>query len=352
MPILPTNCVFYNTHNNTNTNTNTRKEIIKYISEIVSYSPSLNNEIINVNTIKHRIPDYKFYFFVYIDYHQLQKSEVKLKNEYDNDIDSNSDIRLFHKSASEYLFKFENRQCIYFKDYLKSLSSSRKYIFQFIHFYKHLLEGLRKLVSINMVHGNIHMDNIIVINDNAHFTDFRSSIEVYENMNMNMNMNNNEQSNLIEFHLLSYMKTRQIKSLSQYNIHLLVDKLYEEQLGHLIKPFGDTLYNQMVDEAKEYYFKYVNKPVEVIWTDMCNWFFTWDNYLLSIVYLKIMIGLHSHVKNNIDKNKFLIGFMKLLVANIHPNPTKRKTISETLEIFDNIIYSCEPNVYKDLIKYI
>jgi len=73
--------------------------------------------------------------------------------------------------------------------------------------------------------------------------------------------------------------------------------------------------------------------------------------MLSVTYLKILIGLHYYLKNvkNIqDNNDFLMKFMKLLVININPNPIKIKYISETLEIFDVIIYSCQATTYKQL----
>jgi hypothetical protein len=369
------NCIFY-----TNKIHKKPHHSKKYISEIVSYTPLLNNEITNVNTIKHRISDYKNHFFVYSDYHKIKKRELNDNVEYNNS--DNNEIFyeniISQKDDGEYLFKFENKQCIYFKDYLKSLSSSRKYIFQLIHYYKYLLDGIQKLVSINIVHGNIQINNIIIVKDNdtsdkVCFTDFRNSIEI-QNDSKNkiplLHLNNIRKLNMynpIEFYLISYMLTRKVKSLSQYNIHILIERIFKEEIEQILKPFGDTVYDEYVNEAKEYYSKYVNKTIEDIWSDMCIWYFSWDNYSLSVVYLNILIGLHKYLinkiqnedsesnineKNNIIKNRFLISFMKLLVTNIHPNPNKRKTNLKTLEIFDNIIYSCDSGVYTDLIKYI
>lgn len=342
------NCVFYNydttnkSNNISNSNSNNSK---KYISKIVSYSPLLNNELTNVNTMKHRIPTYKSYFFVYADYHQLQKQE--LQDDFDEE-----ENKLIYTKANEYLFKFENIQCIYLKDYLKSLSSSRKYIFQLIHFYKHLLEGIQGLVTINMVHGNIQLDKLVVTNNNKQeqvwLTDFRYSIDLSdENLKINV-LSGLEQP--VEFHFISYMLQHQKSGLSQYNIHTLVENIYDTYVKPLLKPLNNTeLYSKMIDEAKEYYSKYANKSVKSIWSDMCQHFFTWDNYSLSIVYLKILIGLYTHVK---IENNFLNQFIHLLVCNIHPNPYNRKTIEETLNTFDTIVYSTTSCCYKDLLKYI
>ena len=287
------------------------------------------------------------------------------------------DIKKNNEIIGDYLFKYEKIQFIYLKYYLKSLSSSRKYLFQLINFYKYLLDGLQKLVNINIVHCNIQLDNLIIdINkENTIFlTDFSYLIKI-QNNNQNEYLyikNRFQEFNLknnmdlpIEFYILFYMITNRINSLSQYNIHNIVDTIYKNQYIYLQQSFGNDIYAKYIDDSKEYYSKYVNKTIDYIWSDMCNWFYTWDNYSVSIVYLKILIGLHTHLKNkiiannnecklenSIIKNKFLIDFMKLLVINIHPNPIKRKNISETLEIFNKIIYSCETNVFIELINNI
>jgi hypothetical protein len=73
---------------------------------------------------------------------------------------------------------------------------------------------------------------------------------------------------------------------------------------------------------------------------------TWDNYALSIMYLRILIGLHKTIKKD---NKFILFFMKLLVVNIHLNPLKRFSIQETHNKFENIIDGLDSKVYKELL---
>jgi hypothetical protein len=74
---------------------------------------------------------------------------------------------------------------------------------------------------------------------------------------------------------------------------------------------------------------------------------TWDNYALSIMFLRILIGLHRTIG---IKNKFIIFFMKLLVSNIHLNPLKRVSIDSTTNKFNNLLDSLEPKDYKEVIK--
>ena len=62
---------------------------------------------------------------------------------------------------------------------------------------------------------------------------------------------------------------------------------------------------------------------------------TWDNYSLSIVYLKYIY--YFNVKGFI-KNNFIIFFSQLLTQNIHPNYEKRHTIKDTKQLFKEFWY--------------
>ena len=82
-------------------------------------------------------------------------------------------------------------------------------------------------------------------------------------------------------------------------------------------------------------------------SDILQFSNTWDNYALSIMFLRILIGIHRTIDK---KNKFIILFMKLLVSNIHLNPLKRLSIDSTTKQFNNLLDSLEPNDYKEVIN--
>ena len=72
---------------------------------------------------------------------------------------------------------------------------------------------------------------------------------------------------------------------------------------------------------------------------------TWDNYALSICYLKIVIDIYNASKSGNDKSKskFLIMFLKLLVTNIHSNPFKRPSVKHTTNKFEKLMEECDIN---------
>ena len=90
----------------------------------------------------------------------------------------------------------------------------------------------------------------------------------------------------------------------------------------------------------------MNQSYEYIVADVLQYASTWDNYALSILFIRILIGIHRTIKVN---NKFILLFMKLLVSNLHINPLKRETIVKTIQKFDCLLDSLEPKDYTEVI---
>jgi hypothetical protein len=82
---------------------------------------------------------------------------------------------------------------------------------------------------------------------------------------------------------------------------------------------------------------------------MATTFETWDNYALSIVFLRILIGLHKTVKIN---NKFIILFMKLLFRNISLDVSTRLSLNDTREQFEILLNKIELDDFVKLIHSI
>jgi hypothetical protein len=133
-------------------------------------------------------------------------------------------------------------------------------------------------------------------------------------------------------------------ALSNYNIETIVCNVIES--NNILKTFGDSVVSSYKQEALEYFKKYVNQTYDYILKDILKHSNTWDNYALSIMFLRILIGIHRSIGK---QNKFIIMFMKLLVSNIHLNPLKRLSIGSTTNKFNSILDSLEPKDYKDVL---
>ena len=62
---------------------------------------------------------------------------------------------------------------------------------------------------------------------------------------------------------------------------------------------------------------------------------TWDNYSLSIAYLQILNFIYS---GGFTNNNLIIQYVELLLVNVHPDPERRKTVSQTKQLFTDLFY--------------
>jgi len=84
-----------------------------------------------------------------------------------------------------------------------------------------------------------------------------------------------------------------------------------------------------------------------------NYWKTWDNYALSIMYINIIYLLNISQKGEypvFTENKFIGNFSQLLLTNVHPNPEKRFTIEESIDTFKKFFMDPEVNTIENYEK--
>lgn len=335
------NCVYYFFSQQRH---NVKKK--KNIYKTAAFDFFVENELTNRAKLL-MVEDRKTRFYLCEDFSHLKMAEV------DTEIDSEFINIRNNKSNPSILLVFDDMQLTYLKDYLKNLTPT-KYISTIIYFYKYLLHTLSLLVSSHLFHNHLLFDSIVVSEEGypliTHFSlsiDYmRSNMDTYfKRFILDYDPGFTEMP--LEMHLVSYLLTNKLNSLSSYNIESVINEFVEN--NSILKTFGTDVVSSYKQEALEYYKKYVNQPYLYILTDILQYAHTWDNYALSILFLRILIGLYHTI--NI-KNKFIIYFMKLLVGNIHLAPFKRFTIEETLSQFDSILEQMEPKDYTDIIDHL
>ena len=290
------------------------------------------------------IPKYKAHFRIFSKISYTNISQIDDNSQY-----LNSNILI--KKKNQILLGYENGEIIYLKNHLKALSSPRIYINNLIEIYRYLLHSIDLLVVNNIIHNRICLETIVLNKDEFPLiSDFSLSIDISkENMHdyikhFIIEYNSSYLEWPIEFHILAYLLTNKLDSLSSYNIETIINEIIDN--NYILKIFGPNIVTLYKSEAIQYYQKYINVSYNEILSDMLKYSNTWDNYALSIMFLRFFIGIHKSIKKD---NKFILFFMKLLVVNIHLNPLKRCSIQETNNKFENIIDSLDAKVYKELL---
>ena len=316
------------------------------IHKIVKLNLFIQNELTNHQKLFH-INNRKKHFYICENTSEIKITEIQDDDTTIEETRSTKDNTV--------LFEFEKRELIYLKNYLKNLLEEcnyTKYILTIIQNYKHLLNSLQLLVDNYIFHNHINFDSIVIDKfDCTLLSNFSFSIN-YLHPDIDEYIKHfiiaYEPSYIewpIELHILSYLLTNKLNSLSSYNIENIINDVVKN--NHILNSFGDAVVSSYKTEALEYFNKYVNQSYHFILTDILQFVNTWDNYSLSILFLRILIGIHRTIE---IKNKFIILFMKLLVGNIHLNPLKRLSINTTMERFNTLLHSLEPKDYKDVIN--
>ena len=304
------------------------------------------NEIYITNKIKSHIPDTwskHFYLFEDVETMKISAFDTGLQN-----------LHAFReiKDDGTSLVWYKNRRLVYMDGYLRSLSCSRKYILFVTDFYRRLLLSIDLLVGCQIVHNNIGFKSLVVDFETPILTNFRFGLDLKTNSRSNIKMFFKQYTPdrlqwTLEIHLLCYLQTNKLDSLSFHNIELVVKSVIAENT--FLKTFGQKIVAEYIDEGINYFSKYVNKNTDWIVDDILRYANTWDNYALSVAYLKIIIDLYNTCfiskGNSVSKSnsKFLIQFMRLLVTNIHSNPLKRLLVKDTTNKFAKLMDECDMN---------
>ena len=92
----------------------------------------------------------------------------------------------------------------------------------------------------------------------------------------------------------------------------------------------DTFSNEFligyIETAIDFYMQFIGDSPEYIILNLIGYYQTWDNYSLSIMFIKLLSKLYKQ-----KTNKTVQFFYELLLENMHANPSKRKTLEDTIQ---------------------
>lgn len=218
--------------------------------------------------------------------------------------------------------------------------------------FKYLLGGIEKLVDNKIVHFDLKAGNILynTITTDPQIIDFGISIPIDELNDSNLKDYFYADGSdyyvwPLEVQVINFIVNETKGRLTEKDAEKIAKEYTETNKGLQVfsEEFIDLYRKSCVNEIK----KYVGEDRKKVIYKLIEFYKTWDNYSLSILYLKTFEYIFS---KGFERNSLIILFSQILATNINPDPSKRLSINETREKFNEIFYVDE-NV-KDYIELV
>lgn len=308
----------------------------KYVSKIQRYDLSAKDEI-KIGKIIKDINGYGNHFAPIIKHCEIDIAKIK-KTEKDTD---NCSIIKKNKSKKFVLMKLPYINGDDFINYLVSQKNSIQIVNSIINSYNHLVRSCQMLVSKSIMHYDIKGSNILY--------DIDKQAPILIDFGLSCDMSKKKTDSFfkkifyvfapqyyvwpLEVHYLSYLfninknpNNEELKKIS--NLFVKNNKAIQKNFSpNFLKKYENKCFNQLV---KYNQIEFKKRIIKII-----NYWETFDNYSIAIMYLKFL--KYININGFID-NEFIIFFSKLLLQNINPNPEKRLNLIDTVHTFNTFLY--------------
>jgi len=217
--------------------------------------------------------------------------------------------------------------------------------------YSYLLTAIKNLVEIGVVQFDLKGDNILynLATKDPQIIDFGISLPISKISPQNW-------SNYFYAYAPEYYVWPLEVHLINFLLHVS-SPLSAEDIPSIVKPYmsSNNALSLFSSDFKERYGKlcevclreYVGKAKEKIIPELISHYATWDNYSLSVLYLK---ALSRMFPQGIKRNKIIVRFTQLLVLNISPDAASRVSLSETKKQFEEVFFEGgDVEDYEDLV---
>jgi len=140
----------------------------------------------------------------------------------------------------------------------------------------------------------------------------------------------------IDVHIITFLLYNTRGSLTKQDAFDIASDYTKNNKG--IDAYSDNFKKNYKNFCIEVAEQYVNMDRNEAIGKLMKTYTTWDNYAISILYLKSFSFL---LENGFHNNKLFILFTQLLLTNISPDANKRMSIAETKKKFSDMFYTNE-----------
>ena len=359
----------YNTYSNYNNNSNNNKikHDVKYLCKMKDYTFFTKNEI-RINNILHLSENRTNRYITIISANKMCINEVNDKSirkinfeqeEMQNlNIIKEDEYEDKNKTNHQYIFiKYNETSGQYIEGIMHFLHNKqeREYIYGIIESYNYIIKTIIHLQEEGIIYYNFTSEKMKFKSiDNPHclLYDFRMSLlekklqgdnnlqgdkkeEIIEYFCNFIKINQNEKQDInftfksFEVHVLFYLYKMEEQYLSKYKLTNIISK-YIENMKQFLKGQDETFIKQ---NCEQFMNQYINKNVEYIKIDLIQYYKTWDNYSVSILYLHLVENI---IQGYNCQNLFMTKWLDILYQNVSQNPRQRLSINETANRFSNL----------------
>lgn len=328
----------------------------KYVTKLEVVDHSLKNEL-EISKLIREIKNYKK-FFVPI----IKKCPINISSLSKDDIQPDK-CELFNKNSEKkfilvYMHYIKGKDLFYFINDIKYNSNiildviSKKLIF----YYKNLLDCIELLLTKDIIHMDLKNDNVMVANTNnklgrALLIDYGLSINM-KNVNEILKGNDNYNDKLFklrkffiayapevnywpfEIQIITYILYRNHLDVENFineqNIMIVFDDIMRDNI--IYKTFKVDYKNELQIQALEFVKRFIGKTNLDVIKELVSYYKSWDNYALSIMYLRIFDNIMEKFDFGSDNVKKFNSIEKNLVKNISFDPNLRLSISKTRKV--------------------
>jgi len=284
----------------------------------------------------------------------------------------NVDVSKFAMDEQEKCTLFEKKQTADFvlmkiryidnkelDSFITENSNSSLIMLLFTSSYSHLLKSLSLLQKIKVCHFDIKAQNIVY--------DVEKSLPIMIDFGLSIHFERLSPKELYNYFYIYepmyYIWPLEVH-LVNYILHVNSEigekdmkRLAKDYVSHniVLRAFSPRFQKKF--EAECYYelSKYIGKDSDAIIQRILKYWHTWDNYALSVLYIKLIYYLIRNDSGKVIKNEFVSFFIELCLNNIHPNPKRRLSVQDTIKSFNLFLYNEQvdkESVFEDIIKQI
>lgn len=321
---------------------------VKYATKLVIQDEVAKNEV-EVGNIVKKILNYAVNFVPVIETCPVQLGKVKRNNPFalrGCDIvaeDKDKGKRKGSSNKNFMLMKMPYIDSLYFYDYIRSMRENKKKIISCIFdTYSYLIESIGRLVEHDIVHYDLKLENILI--------NLKTDTPIIIDFGLSMPIKRLDKQGFWTTYFYKYYPEYYVWPLEAHVINFLQNKsesgvLTRDELESIcatfvnandaLRIFSKGFRARYLKSCIEQWESLIGVAREVAYRALIKGWTTWDNYSISIAYLQILEFIFSQGFSN---NNLIIQYVELLLANVHPDPVRRKTIGETKQLFTDLFY--------------